>query len=75
MDAYELFTPNSKKLEPEGKPPVTIGRLSRRAKQKIELFRLCFGEEHRKDRAKALDIMLLLQGSQPELFTVTFSTQ
>ena len=37
-DAYEAFAPDAKKLEPRGKPPSTIDRLSRCAKQQIELF-------------------------------------
>ena len=74
-DAYDAFTPDSKKLEPRGKAPVTIDRLSRCAKQQIELFCMCFGEEHRKERVDALEIMVQLHETQPELFTVQFLNQ
>ena len=74
-DAYEVFAPDAKKLEPMGKPPVAIDRLSRCAKQQIELLRICYGQEHRKERMGALGIMSQLHGTQPELFTVSFLNQ
>ena len=75
MGAYEAVTPDAKKLDPRGKPPVAIDRLGRWSKHQIELSCLCLGAERRKERAEALYISMQLRESQPVLFPGTFFIQ
>ena len=64
-----------KKLEPHGKAPLTIDRFTRCAKQHVELFALLYGTEHRKERHEALNVMVELHESQPDLVTIAFLCQ
>ena len=75
LDAYESFVADNKKIEPHGKTPLTIDRFTRCAKQHIEIFCLLYGKEHKKERRDALEIMIELHESQPDLFTVSFLCQ
>ena len=75
LDSYEAFATDGKKVGTHGKPPLTVDRFTRCAKQHIELFCLLYGKEHGKERMDALEIMIELHESQPDLFTTPFLCQ
>ena len=75
LGAYEAFVTDGKRSEPHGKIPLTVDRYTRCAKKHIELFCLLYGKEHRKERREALEIMIELHETQPDLFTIAFLCQ
>ena len=75
MDAYEASAPDAKKLEARAKLPVTLDRFQRCAKQHNILFCLIYGEQRRKERLDALETMVSLGETQPELPHVDFLCQ
>ena len=75
MDSYDAFVPDAKKLEARAKLPITLGRFQRCAKQHTTLFCLIYGEQHRKERLDALETMVSLGETQPELPHVGFLRQ
>ena len=75
LDSYESFVADGRKMEPRGKTPLTIDRLTRCAKQHIEIFCLIYGKEHRRERKDALEVMIELHESQPDLFAISFLCQ
>ena len=75
LDSYEAFVTDGKKSEARGDTPLTVDRFTRCAKQHIGLFCLLYVKEHRKERRDALDIMIELRETQPDLFTIAFLCQ
>lgn len=72
VDAYDAVSPYAKKLEARAKLPVKLDRFQRCAKQHTILFCLIYGEQHRRERLDALDTMVSLGETQPELAHVDF---
>lgn len=75
LDSYESYVEYSKKSEEHGKAPLTIDRFTRCAKKHTELFCFLYDNEHRKERRDALEAMIELRESHPDLLTITFLCQ
>ena len=74
MDAsrYRAHRWDGEKIEPANKEPQTMACFVGAVKQQIKLYCLLFGEEHKRERKKALKHLIWLHDQKPELFTVAF---
>ena len=74
MDAsrYRPHRWDGEKIEPANKEPQTMACFIGAAKHQIKLFCLLYGEEHKRERKKALKHLIWLRDQKPELPTVTF---
>ena len=69
---YRAGTWDGTKLEEKKSEPHTMSCFATSAKQQIKLFGLFYGREHKKERLKALKIIIRLHDEKPDLFTVGF---